>query len=100
MAKLELMSDSLTSRMRRLYTPSNAAMSGTTTRSRYRGRPRANVDALVDLAQRFGQLAVQLGARLPECEANPVMIAGDSVVVADARAVWQPQGEPAPSSKI
>lgn len=32
-------------------------MSGTTTRSRYRGRPRANVDALVDLAQRFGQLA-------------------------------------------
>lgn len=75
-------------------------MSGTTTRSRYRGRPRANVDALVDLAQRFGQLAVQLGARLPECEANPVMIAGDSVVVADARAVWQPQGEPAPGSKI
>ena len=48
------------------------------------------LDALVDAAQRFGQLAVQLGARLPECEANPVMIAGDSLVVADARAVWLP----------
>jgi acyl-CoA synthetase (NDP forming) len=56
----------------------------------YRGKPRVNLDALVDAAQRFGQLAVQLGARLPECEANPVMIAGDSLVVADARAVWLP----------
>jgi len=56
----------------------------------YRGKPRANLDALVDAARRFGQLAVQLGARLPECEANPVMIAGDSLVVADARAVWLP----------
>ena len=62
----------------------------------YRGKPRANVDALVDIAQRFGQLATLLGARLPECEANPVMLAGDSVVVADARAVWQPAGAPAP----
>ena len=58
----------------------------------YRGKPAANVDALIDVAQRFGQLAVQLGARLPECEANPVMVAGDQVVVADARAVWRPVG--------
>ena len=41
------------------------------------------------VAQRFGQLATQLGERLPECEANPVMVAGDSLVVADARAVWR-----------
>lgn len=55
----------------------------------YRGKPRANLDALVDLASRFGQLAAHLGARLPECEANPVMIHGEHLVVADARAVWQ-----------
>ena len=55
----------------------------------YRGKPRANLDALVGVAQRFGQLATQLGERLPECEANPVMVAGDSLVVADARAVWR-----------
>ncbi len=55
----------------------------------YRGKPRADLDALVEVAQRFGQVATQLGERLPECEANPVMIAGDSLVVADARAVWR-----------
>jgi len=61
----------------------------------YRGKPPANLDTLVDVAQRFGQLAMQLGARLPECEANPVMVAGNQVVVADARAVWQPDAAPA-----
>ena len=61
----------------------------------YRGKPPADVDALVDVAQRFGRLAMQLGARLPECEANPVMVAGDQIVVADARAVWQPDAAPA-----
>ena len=55
----------------------------------YRGKPRADLDALVAVAQRFGQLATQLGARLPECEANPVMVAAGSLVVADARAVWR-----------
>ena len=64
----------------------------------YRGKPRADLDALIDLAQRFGQLAVRLGARLPECEANPVMVAGERVVVADARAVWQPRTTPAPTA--
>ena len=53
----------------------------------YRGKPAADVAVLVELSQRFGQLALQLGARLPECEANPVMVAGSKVVVADARAV-------------
>ena len=43
----------------------------------------------LDLAG-LATLATQLGERLPECEANPVMIAGDSLVVADARAVWLP----------
>ncbi len=62
----------------------------------YRGRPRAHMDTLVDVAQRFGQLATQLGARLPECEANPVMVAGPQVIVADARAVWQPEAAKCP----
>ena len=56
----------------------------------YRGKPPVNVDALVELALRFGQLATLLGPRLAECEANPVMARGDTVVVADARAVWAP----------
>ena len=54
----------------------------------YRGKPRADLDALVNLAQRFGRVAAQLGARLPECEANPVMVHGDQIAVADARAVY------------
>lgn len=57
----------------------------------YRGKPPADIYAVVALAWRFGQLALQLGPRLAECEANPVMVAGDRVVVADARAVWRPE---------
>ncbi len=58
----------------------------------YRGKPVVDLDALVGQVSRFGQLAVHLGARLPECEANPVMIQGARMVVADARAVWAPHG--------
>ncbi len=55
----------------------------------FRGRPAADLVKLVDLIWRMGQMAVQLGARLAECEANPVMVQGASVLVADARAVWR-----------
>ncbi|SCU80172.1 CoA-binding domain protein (fragment) [Cupriavidus necator] len=55
----------------------------------YRGRAPANVDAIVDLIHRMGRLALYLGERLAECEANPVMVHGNTVVVADARAVWK-----------
>jgi acyl-CoA synthetase (NDP forming) len=55
----------------------------------YRGREAANLDAIVDLIYRMGQLAVQLGEHLSECEANPVMVRGKQILVADARAVWK-----------
>lgn len=55
----------------------------------FRGRAPADLDALVNLIYRMGQLAYQLGERLVECEANPVMVRGKSMVVADARAVWK-----------
>ncbi|WP_028602784.1 acetate--CoA ligase family protein [Ottowia thiooxydans] len=53
----------------------------------YRGKPKVKLEAVVDVALRFGRLATQLGERLAECEANPVMVSGDQVIVADARAV-------------
>ncbi|AOZ02643.1 hypothetical protein BKK81_25895 [Cupriavidus sp. USMAHM13] len=55
----------------------------------YRGRPPARVDGIVELIHRMGQLAAHLGERLAECEANPVMVHGDTILVADARAVWK-----------
>lgn len=54
----------------------------------YRGKPVVDLDLVADAAQRFGQLAIHLGARLIECEANPVMIRENRMVIADARATW------------
>lgn len=56
----------------------------------YRGKPLADLDRLVDIIQRMGCLAGYFGAKLLECEANPLMIRGEHIVVADARAVWNP----------
>ena len=55
----------------------------------YRGRPRADVDALVDAIVAFSRMASQLGDRLVEAEINPVFVmpqgqgvrAADGVVV-------------------
>jgi len=55
----------------------------------YRGRPLADVDALVDAIVAFSNMAVQLGDRLQEAEINPVFVlpkgqgvrAADGVVV-------------------
>lgn len=55
----------------------------------YRGRSKVDLPRLVAVIGRMGALAVQLGERLVECEANPVMVRGESIVVADARAVWR-----------
>ncbi len=55
----------------------------------YRGRAPADVDAIVDVIHSMGQLAEHLGERLAECEANPVMVHGNTILVADARAVWK-----------
>ncbi|WP_459618635.1 acetate--CoA ligase family protein [Bordetella sp. 2513F-2] len=55
----------------------------------YRGRPRADVPALVEAVLRFAQLAQALGDRLVEAEINPLFVleAGQGVRAVDAVAV-------------
>ena len=55
----------------------------------YRGRPRADIDALVTAIVAFARMAVQLGGRLVEAEINPIFVlpAGQGVRAADGVAV-------------
>ena len=51
----------------------------------FRGRPKADVDALVDAIVAFSGMAAQLGERLVEAEINPVFVRaqGEGVSAAD-----------------
>jgi succinyl-CoA synthetase beta subunit len=51
----------------------------------FRGRPKADVDALVDAIVAFSRMAAQLGERLVEAEINPVFVLpqGQGVRAAD-----------------
>ncbi|CAG9193503.1 MULTISPECIES: acetate--CoA ligase family protein [Burkholderia] len=55
----------------------------------YRGRPKADVDALADALVAFSRMAAQLGARLVEAEINPLFVleAGHGVRAADGVAI-------------
>ncbi|MFM0476895.1 acetate--CoA ligase family protein [Paraburkholderia strydomiana] len=55
----------------------------------YRGRPRADVDALVSAIVAFARMAVRLGERIVEAEINPIFVlpAGQGVRAADGVAV-------------
>jgi acetate---CoA ligase (ADP-forming) len=55
----------------------------------YRGRPKADVEALVDAIVAFSAMAARLGDRLGEAEINPLFVldAGQGVVAADGLAV-------------
>ncbi|HEY4066815.1 MAG TPA: acetate--CoA ligase family protein [Burkholderiaceae bacterium] len=55
----------------------------------YRGRPKADVEALVTAIVAFSQMAARLGTRLVEAEINPVFVlpAGQGVRAADGVAV-------------
>ncbi len=55
----------------------------------YRGRPRADVDALVSAIVAFARMAVRLGERIVEAEINPLFVlpAGQGVRAADGVAV-------------
>jgi acyl-CoA synthetase (NDP forming) len=55
----------------------------------FRGRPKADVDALVSAIVAFSQMAAQLGDRLVEAEINPLFVlpAGQGVRAADGVAV-------------
>jgi len=52
----------------------------------YRGRRRADMDALADVLVRLGELAAAPGARVRELDINPLFVAGSRIVAADARA--------------
>jgi acyl-CoA synthetase (NDP forming) len=51
----------------------------------YRGRPRADVDALVSAVVAFSEMAAQLGSRLVEAEINPLFVlpGGEGIRAAD-----------------
>lgn len=55
----------------------------------YRGRPKADVEALVDAIVAFSRMAAELGTRLGEAEINPLFVlpAGRGARAADAVAV-------------
>ncbi|CAM2339049.1 acetate--CoA ligase family protein [Burkholderia vietnamiensis] len=55
----------------------------------YRGRPKADVDALADALVAFSRMAAQLDARLVEAEINPLFVleAGHGVRAADGVAI-------------
>jgi acyl-CoA synthetase (NDP forming) len=57
--------------------------------SGFRGRPRADVDALADAIVSFSQMVLELGDRLLEAEINPLFVLpdGQGVVAADGLAV-------------
>ena len=59
----------------------------------FRGRPRADVNALVDAIVAFSRLAAQLGDRLVEAEINPLFVlpAGQGVRAADGVVVLAPR---------
>ncbi|MES5485740.1 acetate--CoA ligase family protein [Bradyrhizobium sp. INPA03-11B] len=60
----------------------------------FRGRPKADIDALVSTIVAFSLMAAQLGERLIEAEVNPVFIlaAGQGVRAADGVVVLGPVG--------
>jgi hypothetical protein len=51
----------------------------------YRGRPRADIDALVSAVVAFSEMAAQLGSRLVEAEINPLFVlpGGEGIRAAD-----------------
>jgi acetyl-CoA synthetase (ADP-forming) len=53
----------------------------------YRGKPPVDLDALGGVIARISHLAANLGSRLAELDANPLLVARGRAVVADARAV-------------
>ncbi|HEY5896174.1 MAG TPA: acetate--CoA ligase family protein, partial [Burkholderiales bacterium] len=53
----------------------------------YRGRAPVDLQAAGAVIARISQLAANLGARLAELDANPLLVRGTRAVVADARAV-------------
>ncbi|MGJ7507432.1 acetate--CoA ligase family protein [Variovorax sp. GT1P44] len=50
----------------------------------WRGRPKGDADALVDVVLRFATVAAALGPRLGTLEINPLMVTAEGIAAADA----------------
>jgi acetate---CoA ligase (ADP-forming) len=61
-----------------------ARLAGAATLGEFRGRPAANVDAVVDAIRRIGQLALDLEDRVAEVEINPLMVTPTGAIAVDA----------------
>jgi hypothetical protein len=61
----------------------------------FRGRPKADVEALVDTVVAFSSMAAQLGDRIVEAEINPIFVLprGQGVRAADGVAVLAAGGQ-------
>ena len=53
----------------------------------FRGRAPADLDAIADVLVRLGALAAHPDARVQELDINPLFVAGNRVIAADARAM-------------
>jgi acetyl-CoA synthetase (ADP-forming) len=53
----------------------------------YRGKPPANLEAIADVLVKLGALAAASRGDLQELDINPLFVAGDRLVAADARAI-------------
>jgi acetyltransferase len=61
-----------------------AGLAGTVTLGEFRGRPPADVDALVEVIRRVGQLALDLEDLMAEVEINPLMVTPTGAIAVDA----------------
>jgi acetate---CoA ligase (ADP-forming) len=59
-----------------------------------RGRPRADVESLVQLVRRVAALAVAAQGRITEIDLNPVMVRADGCVIVDALLITTPTRRP------
>jgi acetyl-CoA synthetase/acetyltransferase len=69
-----------------------AGLAGAATLGEFRGRPAADVDALVETIRRVGQLALDLEDRVAEVEINPLMVTETAAIAVDAVVVLQEPG--------
>ena len=69
-----------------------AKLTGAVTLGEFRGRPAANVGAVVDVIRRIGQLALDLEDRVAEVEINPLMVTPTGAIAVDAIVVVRAPG--------
>jgi len=69
-------------------------LAGAVTLGPFRGRPAADVEAVVDVVRRAGQLALDLEGRIAEVEINPLIVTSAGALAIDAVVALRPSGAP------